>query len=377
MNLVISEVKSEIINTIKLLLYKASPKIIEKLDFENDIIYVETLLFSYFNNSKNNPASNETLEEILQGYFTQKEELKLKNSFNRNGVAYIPLVGYFKRRLTKNYDPILIKGDFEIVKEIHPTQEKYFVEFYKGHIINQNPEHNTAWKMHHEELFQALDIIKEHIPEFYKELIFANRKIYLHDNPKIINFTSVETLGMLYFYVIGKTNLIYFIEELIHQGSHNYLYYIIHNRKDYFKIDVDNLVMSDFTKQQWDYRTIYGAFHGVFTVSQRVKYFDVLITKNIFKGREKHELLGRITDQFARFRTGFELLSLEEVFTQKGIAFYNQMDEECASTLKKYEKLITEFDLANRDIDFRYEDFCKLNSYEGFSEKEAKGYFNF
>lgn len=377
MKLSITEVKSEIINTIKLLLYKASPKIIEKLDFENDIIYVETLLFSYFNNSKNNSASNETLEEILQGYFTQKEELKLKNSFNRNDVAYIPQVGYFKKGQTENYEPILIKGDFEIVKEIHPTQEKYFVEFYKGHIINQNPEHNSVWEMHHEELFQAIDIIKEHIPEFYKELIFANRKIYLHDNPKIINFTSVETLGMLYFYVIGKTNLIYFIEELIHQGSHNYLYYIIHNRKDYFKIDVDNLVMSDFTKQEWDYRTIYGAFHGVFTVSQRVKYFDVLITKNIFKDKEKHELLGRLSDQFARFRTGFELLNLEEVFTEKGIAFYNQMDEECASTLKKHEKLITEFDLSNRDLDFRYEDFCKLNIYEEFLDKEAKGYFNF
>lgn len=377
MNLMINEVKSEIINTIKLLLYKASPNIIEKLEFENDIIYVETLLFSYFNNSKNNSVSNETLEEILQGYFTQKEELKLKNSFNRNGVAYIPQIGFFKRGLTENYEPILIKGDFEIVKEIHPTQEKYFVEFYKGHIINQNPEHNSVWEMHYEELFQAIATIKEHVPEFYKELIFANRKIYLHDNPKIINFTSVETLGMLYFYVIGKTNLIYFIEELIHQGSHNYLYYVVHNRKDFFKIDVDNLLMRDFTKQQWDYRTIYGAFHGVFTVSQRVKYFDVLLTKNIFKGREKHKLLGRFTDQFARFRTGFELLNLEEVFTQKGIAFYNQIDKDCASTLKKYEKLAKEFDLTNRYLDFRYEDFCKLNIYEEFLEKEAKGYFNF
>ena len=45
-----------------------------------------------------------------------------------------------------------MKGDFEIVKEVRPTQEKYFVEFYKGHIVNQNPEHNSVWKDYCQEL---------------------------------------------------------------------------------------------------------------------------------------------------------------------------------------------------------------------------------
>src|SRR5690606_6580498 len=253
------------------------------------------------------------LEEIFQGYYLEKEKLKILHSYNKSGIAYIPKIGYFKKDITSIYEPILIEGDFEIIKQVHPTQEKYFVEFYKGHIVNQNPEHNSVWKEHFQELFEAINIIKRHLPDYYLQLKFANRKIYLHDNPKIINFTSVETLGMLYFYVIGNNNLIYFIEELIHQGSHNYLYYVVHNRKDYFKIDVDNLVMRDFTNQQWDYRTIYGAFHGLFTVTQRVECFDKLLAQNVFSGREKHELMGRLTDQFARYRTGLELLDLSKV----------------------------------------------------------------
>lgn len=203
------------------------------------------------------------------------------------------------------------------------------------------------------------------------------KKIYLHDNPKIINFTTVENLGMLYFYVIGKNNLIYFIEELIHQGAHNYLYYVVHNRKDYFKIDVDNLIMRDLTKKEWDYRNIYGAFHGLYTVTQRVVYFDKLLTKNVFSGKEKHELLGRLADQFTRFRTGLELLDFKEVYTDKGIAFYNELDTKCVSVLKKYIKLKDEFDLSNRDLDFRYDYFCKLNPYEEFLKKDQNNYYQF
>ncbi len=368
---------NNIINTIKMLIYKDNPLVIEQVNFDCNDVFLEPLLFAYFNSKKDNLFPKNILEEILQGYYLKKEKRKIEYSFNKDNIAYIPKVGYFRKGEQVPYEPILIQGNFEILKEVHPTLEKYFIEFYKGHITNKNPEHNSVWEEYHEELFRAINIIKENLPDFYKELIFASRKVYLHDNPKILNFTSVETLGMLYFYVLGNNNLIYFIEELIHQGSHNYLYYVIHNRKEFFNIDVDNLAMRDFTKQQWDYRTIYGAFHGLFTVTQRVECFDKLLSQNIFSGREKHQLLGRLTDQFPRFRTGLELLSLNKIYTKKGIEFYNQLDTKCASILKKYSVLKDEFDLSNRDLDFRYEDFCKLNPYEDFLKKEEKGFFNF
>lgn len=348
----ITQNKIEIVNTIKLLLYKEQVSLFEKLDFEDDDTFLEPLLFSYFNSNKENTSLKGVLEELLQPYFLDKEGRLLNE---------LPLK----------------KDDLEIVKEIHPLLGKYFRESARGELINPNPEHNSVWKAHYQQLFDAVTIIKTHLPEFYAEFAFANKKVYLHDNSNILNFTSIETLGMSFFYVIGTDNLIYFIEELIHQGSHNYLYYVIHNRTDFFKIDVDTLIMRDYTNQQWDYRTIYGAFHGLFTVTQRVEYFDQLLTKNVFSGREKHELLGRLTDQFERFRTGLESLDFNQIYTEKGIALYNELDTKCEAILKKYVKLRTEFDLSNRNIDFRYTDFCKLNPLEDFLEKDKKGFFNF
>lgn len=368
--------KTKLIETIQLLLYKENPTLLEKIDFEDDNIFLEPLLFAYFNSKKDNLFSKDLLTEIMQGYFIEKESLLLKESFNNEGIAYVPNLGYFDKQGNKT-DDILKIDAFEIVKTNHPLLEKYFYEFYKGHIVNANPIHNSVWKENHNEGEQAILIMKEHLTEFYNELVFANKRIYMHDNPKILNFTSIETIGMLNFYVLGKNNLIYFIEEIIHQASHNYLYYVMFNKEDFFKIDSLNTVMRDLTNQDWDYRNLYGAYHGLYTVTRRVECFDVLISNNVFSGREKHELLGRMTDMFPRFQTGLELLDLDKVFTEKGKNLYNDLTEKCQSILLKYKKIISEFDLSHRDLDFRYNEFCLTNSYEDFLKKDFEGYYNF
>lgn len=368
--------KTKIVNTIKLLLYKEKPSLFEKVDFEDDAIFLEPLLFAYFNSKKDNIFSKEMLIEIMQGYFIEKEPPYLKDSFDKNDIAYIPNLGYYDKVGTKIENILKIEG-FEVLKTCHPLFDKYFTEDIDEHIVNRIPNHNSVWRENYKELEKAIEIIKLYLPNFYNDLFFANKRIYLHDNPKILNFTSIETLGMLFFYVIGKNNLIYFIEELIHQGSHNFLYYVVHNRKDYFKIDVDNIIMRDLTKQNWDYRNVYGAFHGLFTVTQRVENFDFLLSKNVFTGSERHELLARMADQFGRFRTGLELLCLDEVYTEKGKQFYIDLDAKCATILSKYSKLIDYFDTSNPEPEFRYEHFCNLNPIDDYYKKESEGFFNF
>ena len=368
--------KTKLIETIQLLLYKENPSLLEKVNFDDVNIFLEPFLFAYFNSKKDNLFSETMLSEIMQGYFVEQKPLLVKESYNNEGVAYLPNIGYFDKEGNK-IDDILKIDAFEILKTCHPLLEKYFVEFYKGHIVNANPPHNSVWQENYKELEQAILIIKEHLPEFYKELIFANKRIYLHDNPKILNFTSIETIGMLYFYVLGKNNLIYFIEEIIHQASHNYLYYVMFNKEDFFKIDSLTTIMRDLTKQDWDYRNLYGAFHGLYTVTRRVECFDILLSKNVFSGSQKHELLGRMADMFPRFQTGLELLKLDEVFNQKGKEMYLELTQKCQTILKKYEKILKQFDLSHRDLDFRYNEFCLTNSFDTFLEKDKQGFYNF
>lgn len=365
------------INTIKTLIYQDQASLLEKLDFEDDTTFLEPLLFVYFNSKKLNIFPKEILNEIIQGYFREKEPLEIKHSYNKNSIAYIPKIGYFEKNSPTPIESILEIEGLEVVKELHPLMHRYLFESYKGEITNPNPNYKSVWSKHKNTLSQALFILKNQTPNFHKDFLQANKKIFIHDNPKILNFTSKETLGMLFFYATPKATLMYFIEELIHQGAHNMLYHYTFNEKEFFKIDARNTFLRDLTGQEWDYRDVYGAFHGVYTIYKRLECYDLLLQKNVLKDKDKHELLGRLTDQFPRFHTGLELLNLDEVYTEKGKAFYLELDEKCAAILYKYNKLRSEFDLSNRDLDFRYEDFSKLNSYEYFLEKDNQGFYNF
>ena len=117
-----------VIENIQILLYKESPLTLEKIDFEDDNVFLEPLLFAYFNSKKNNLFSEDMLTEIMQGYFIEKEPLLLKESFNNEGIAYVPNLGYFDKNGSK-IDDILKIDAFEILKTSHPLLEKYLSQF--------------------------------------------------------------------------------------------------------------------------------------------------------------------------------------------------------------------------------------------------------
>ncbi len=116
--------KTKLIETIQLLLYKENPTLLEKVNFENDNIFLEPLLFAYFNSKKSNLFSDAMLTEIMRGYFIEKAPLLLDESFNNEGVAYVPNLGYFDK-LGHRIDDILKIDAFEIVnaysdETVHP-----------------------------------------------------------------------------------------------------------------------------------------------------------------------------------------------------------------------------------------------------------------
>jgi hypothetical protein len=114
--------KMELIKTIQLLLYKENPSILEKIDFENDFIFLEPLLFAYFNGKKENLFTTQMLTEILQGYFVKKEPLILDESYDNDGIAYIPQIGYFKNGVNNFLESISIIKNTKIELLKYPVK---------------------------------------------------------------------------------------------------------------------------------------------------------------------------------------------------------------------------------------------------------------
>ena len=99
-------INTNITENLQILLYKENQSLLEKINFEDDKIFSDPLLFAYFNSKKYNTFSKELLEEIIQGYFTDKKPLKIQYSYNKNNIAYLPNIGFYNKN-QKKIEPIL------------------------------------------------------------------------------------------------------------------------------------------------------------------------------------------------------------------------------------------------------------------------------
>lgn len=161
----ISEVKigklkkefEKLIYTMKILVFKDDPNLIELLDLDDNNIFSEPLLFAYFNN----PPSTDfpPLSQLLFGYIQEaKRPKEIKIKFDLHGIAYLPNFGYFKidhssptvpyklvkkengiyeiqtteRCVPHTFIEIQKAADFEILLYNHPLFYQYFSKLFSN-----------------------------------------------------------------------------------------------------------------------------------------------------------------------------------------------------------------------------------------------------
>jgi hypothetical protein len=235
--------QNEIINTIKILIYKENRHLLEKVNFDDDNIFLEPLLFAYFNSKKSNFFPNDMLKEILQGYFLEKEEVEIKFSYNSSNVAYIPNIGYFNNGEKKCFDPIFIieNTQIELLKRPIKLLENIF-RTNTDELINEKEIviDNNLFEKNINALTNAFKFIKENSPDQYK-LIEENCKkvIMFKTNPNNINsFATINAHGIAFFNVYqDEYDEVFFVDDIAHQTGHIILTTFFYDKKAIFKID--------------------------------------------------------------------------------------------------------------------------------------------
>lgn len=374
--------------TIAILCLKKDSNLMQSI-IENDTIFFNhPSITSYFNYpSVDKPL---TFSQLFIGY----KGLVIDGSeviSDSNGIVYLPQLGMFttdykgaKFTLIEISNEIRLKNGNEILEsrltkrkyignskiELIPEMpEVYYPDFRQtawGHLINENP----AFKPKNAQPYigKALELLKKYLPDFYKELELTSSLIFVHDNSKVLNYISFNNHGAIFLYMIEEHDEVNFIEELIHQGTHNLLNTICFNKSLFFKVDVENIMIKEFINRPEDYRTVYSVIHGLASISKRVEGFEKMLDADELSEKQKHELHGRLADQFSRFDyLGFEMLNKDDVFTELGKEYFGTMYETCSKSLDRL-KWVDQFDITSwRDLDFRYEDFVKYNPIENFT----------
>lgn len=385
-NKLVSVNKKHINNTLAILCVKENPSLIQAIMEDNTVNFNHPSIISYFNY----PSEDKPMRfpQLFAGYSGHKlDGLELVS--DTNGIVYLPKIGMFKtefsceemslsqsanglklKRKNRELTSQLIKTKYlhnSIIELLPEMPELYYPNFqqtYRGHIVNENPSFNA--KNPSSYVSNALKLIEKYFPTFYNDLVLTTSLLFVHDNSQVLNYISFNNHGAIFLYMLDEHDEVYFIEEIIHQGTHNLLNTLCFEKSLFFKIDVENIQISEYIDKPTDYRDIFSVIHGLASISKRVEGLEKMLNAPELSDKQKHELHGRLSDQFERFHgLGYHLLNKEAVLTALGLEYFDTMYRTCATSIERLQWL-NQLDMSWIDLDFRYAEFVRHNPIENF-----------
>lgn len=362
-----------LLDTIKLLIYKENPSLLEKVDFEDDAIFLEPLLFAYFNSKKDNLFALEMLTEIMQGYYLEKEPVYLKESFNNNGIAYVPDVGYFDKYGNKIDDIYKIENtSIELI--IHPVIHlKAIFRDFNENVIDENKIEirKEFCKKHLNSLTNAFQYLKLSSQEHFNLIEQCCKKVVLFrtDHKNTNSFATINAHGIAFFNVYQDDyDEVFFVDDIAHQTGHIIMSSILFERKKYFVID-ENISIAPITNNKLEYRSLYIVFHALYTYYTTVLCLDSCIEHKVFSKQQVYEAHGRIGFYLLKYHSDLlnfgkvvaHFVKLENVLTTEGIEIYNLIENKYFEIGKKYAETVEKFDYKNQPYNFTFKEFLKQN----------------
>jgi hypothetical protein len=386
--------KSKLIENIKILLYKEKQNIFERIDFDNDSIYQEPLLYAYFN--KENRTEIE-LETILYGYTQiEKRHEKINIKTDDYGRVYLPNLGWIHTESNNAYFELLtgVNGDFHLQQKNKKANFKFEpleiiagtnIELLKYPIplLNQfyyDPYHKPVEveiediaNKKKECLTNAWSLIKRLIPNQYKlieSVVFKN--IIFNINPIYRNsFASLSANGIIFNNAYQENyNEVFFVDDIAHQSGHVIFYSLLYNSSEFYKIDCETIIETlHLTSERSEPRNLRTIFHALYTYYTTFICLDACLNASVFKDEKEHETLGRISFYLMKCYHDIYLLEThkeykngpKEMFTDKGLIIYNKIKSTFKIIAKKWDKKTTNFDMSNQPYNFTYSKFVELN----------------
>jgi hypothetical protein len=364
------------IDSVKEVLYARHNDIFDRLDFNDDDIYLEPLLYTYLNQK-----DDKWLDSIIYGY-----EKDNKNSIqvfsNAEGVVYIPKVGYFKtdrpgceitlnainggyqlefdgKELAYTFEPLLLLNfNIELQKYQHPLLELLFKD---KNLQSEDFTMQGVFNSHVENINMALHLIKEHNPDHFSLLAKVLKRVILFTASRPNSFATMEAQNMVFLNVNPWDNEMFFVDHLSHEGAHVTFYILTYESKlRLFKAHF-NTSFSDVTGDPKEHSTVYLRFHGLFTFYEILKSLKGCMLAHNLSAKICHEAKGRFAFQLNRFKMSLESFEKLDIYQEEGLHWLDFFSKEFLKLNKEYGYMVNEYDLKMPTYDFHAKAFETKN----------------
>ncbi len=370
----IIDCQAEIINTIKLLLYKEDESILEKVDFDDDDVFLEPLLFTYFNSKETEKFTSNELTELMHGYFIKKKSNhKVQKFFNKHNISYIPNIGYFNKNDDNPFESInLIEGTkIEIIKyHLSLLDYVFSTANEETSYLEQIIIDDFLFQRNIPFLSKALCLIKQNLYKHYQLIEQCCKKIVLFktDSSNTNSFATINAHGIAFLNVYQESyNLVFFIDDIAHQTGHIILTTLLYDRKKIFKIDENQNIGEVLINN--DYRSFYTLFHAMYTYYTTFICLNACLENDSFNVLEEKEAIARIgfyinkcsidIGNFEKFISFYKVT--ENVLTNDGIEIYMMIKEEYMKMKTRWNPVISKLNYDNQPYNFTFDIFVENN----------------
>lgn len=365
-------------NTIKILLYQQDSTIYDIINFEDENIYKEPLLFAYLNN-KEKIASE--LYNILFGYIDisiRPKQLEVKT--DKYGRYYFPNLGwihtdqldkiiylqYENKKLELNREKNNFYYDFEPIEFIKDTKIellKYSIPLLECLYFNteQNKvevEIKNITRIHKHHITNALALIKEHIPHQFQlieencpKMVIFDVNTYLRNSFATL---SAQGIGFLNAYQ-EEYNEVFFVDDIAHQTGHVLFNIIIYEVDNFISINPKTTIQSlKLYNNTTENRDVHTLFHALYTYYTSFMCINACIEAGIWHQHRLHEAMGRVAFYLGKCHQDLIIVenfnNKKPIFKEDGTKIYLLIKEKYKEMLKKYGDKCKNYSMANHTI---------------------------
>lgn len=373
--------QTQLAQRIRILIYKFAPELFELLDFNDDVIFLDPYLFSYFVD----PSPLVKLEQILFGYIPVDSRPKeIPVYADQCGIVELPHIGYLRTGV-KNKELQLIwkkreehctlqDGDtlveyvqesptfventgIEVCRYNHPLLQKFFINNSKE-TVDVDVEQIT--KLHRNHLSKAFRIIQCLLPNYYENILKVTRRIVIYSGHLPFSFATLAAHGIVFLNASEEDDEVFFIEDLIHQCGHVIFSAYTLDPGEVLQIN-PHMPFKQLTGDERDNRDVYSTLHGVFTETWMNLGLDLCYESCYFSNRQRHEILGRFALILTRFGCDLRSLSSLNIFTEKGQLLLMWFFRVYHEIVNNRYKLLSQLDISTQSYCFNYKNFLLSN----------------
>lgn len=355
-------------------LYGYNPDIFSLLDFDNDYIYADPLLYYYF--LEQVPEKKISIPQIIAGYIKDKTEIiDVTVRSDPHGYVYLPGLGYCRHTAdttaSLDYDA---PGDTFLLNgapvTFTPPQTLavpglqlgiHTSGCLHGHNITLHESPAITAAAHSDTLNTALLLMQQYVPAFLHTVTSVTRDLILFNSGSYNSFAGIGQHGAAFLNTENQTkSTLFFVDDIAHQCGHIIFNTLTLDTHEYLQIP-KYTPLYELVPGSTDKRKVYGAFHGLFTYTCILHCLHTIYQEASLTSLLRHEMAGRFGFYLTKFSIDLRNLSHPGILTEKGRDVYDSFAAGYQVVKSLYADLCEGFDYSNQPYSFSYTDFAVLN----------------